>query len=541
MIEEFTAENPQMEPAPQAECGKCDRKEGVGMNELQNLVLDLWKPNSVRSRYSQFKPVFVRFEGVDDEREYNDICRTIAQSKDQATLIIDGNFQFQPRLDVLAQIKKEIPSVDLNHITRDFLVMFADPEVNTIYLNALNYTFQLAKRNGLLKTRKQEENFVCNQIVLSTQYLMNLPFDPDHCPKVIVYDQNSLDEKGFWFLMLCHVMGMDVVVLEPGRDDPLFAYDLDHLSTLTRLGPARTGLTFAQREQAGKPLGKVRTTVAALSEQTDASLFGQTGVFKPWMFRGRPVHHVQLEGTRIDLEDQWDREARLREGFSAGQKEITVPSFYVEIDGVDRQRRDYLQLLDRLRKADRVLFDACRGNELFCTMPSKSEAVRLVFAMNPNGSFNVDKLREMDGFIFDKVSAETAEMIVNRLNEFIARRPGITKEERVETAAILLSMSRPLARLVENFDYPFQVPKVIIFLNREERVRKEAALMLEFLSDLGFDVAVFAPSGVSGLSDRRRSVLRLDEMVYDMDLPAPALPEREEDKGLLRSVFDLFR
>ena len=42
------------------------------MNELQEIVLDLWKPNSVRSRYQTFKPIFARFEGVHNEQEFND-------------------------------------------------------------------------------------------------------------------------------------------------------------------------------------------------------------------------------------------------------------------------------------------------------------------------------------------------------------------------------------------------------------------------------------------------------------------------------------
>lgn len=512
------------------------------MKELQELVLDLWKPNSVRSRYSAFKPVFRRFEGADNESEYNDLCRTIKDSADDSTLIIDGNFLFQPRLDVLSQIKKEIASINLDHITRDFLVMFADPQMNEVYLRALNYTFALAKRNGRFKNRKQEENFICNQIVLSTQYLLNLPFKADEAPKVIVYDLGSLDEKGFWFLMLCYLMGMDILVLEPGRESAFWQYDLDHLSTLNRSRPSSARLSFEQRAAAGKPIEKVRTTVSTLSSQTDESLFGQTGVFKPWMYRGIVPKHVQFEGTRIDLEGSWEREARLREGFKADKKEITVPSFYVEIDGVDRNRAEYLQLLNKMKKAENTFVDPIRGKGLFSSIPPKSEAVRLVFAMNPNGTFNAEKLREMPGYVFDSISAETADVLVKKLNDFISSRsPALSKEERVQSAAILLSMSKPIARMLENFDYPFQVPKVLLFLNREERVIKEAALMLEFLSSLGFDVAVFSPSGVSGLSDRKRSVIRLDQMVYDMDYPTPPVPDDADERGFIKSVFDLFR
>ncbi|WP_289219805.1 YceG family protein [Ileibacterium valens] len=512
------------------------------MNELQEIVLDLWKPNSVRSRYQTFKPIFARFEGVHNEQEFNDLCRTIEDSKDDSTLIIDGGFQFAPKLDVLAQIKKEIPGVDLAHLTRDFLVMFANDQINEVYLRVLSYTYSLAKRCGLFSNRRQEENFICNQIVLSLDYLMRLPFKADEAGKLIVYDPGTLDEKGFWFLMLCYLMGMDVLVLSPAGEQAFWKYDLDHLSKLYRNPISHRKQAFSDRVRLGKPLGKVRTTVSTLSAQTDESLFGQTGIFKPWMFRGIPVNHVQLEGTRIDLEDTWDREARLREGFQAEKKSITVPSFYVEIDGVDRNRSEYIGLLNKLKNAQNVFVDSTCGKGLFREIRPKSEAVKLVFAMNPDGTFNSKKLRETEGSLFDYVSAETGKVIVEKLNRLLRLKgSSLTKEERIHIANLVLSMSKPIARMIENFDYPFSVPKVLIFLNREERIKKEVRILLEFLSEFGFDIAVMAPSGVSGLDDPKRSILRLDQMVYDMDFPAPPIPEDEDNFHGLKSLFGLFK
>lgn len=509
------------------------------MKQLQDLVLDLWKPNSVRSRYNSFKPVFKRFQGVENEQEYNDLCKTIDESKDKGTLIVDGNFLFQPRLDVLAQIKKELPTLNLDHLTKEFLIMFANPEINQVYLNALNYTVALAKRNGCFKTRKQQENFICNQIIFSTQYLLNLPFEADKAGKVILYDQGQIDEKSFWFLMLCYLMGMDILVLEPQGDSEYFQYDLDHLSELISSPKSHFKKSFAQRVAAGKSLNKVKTTVSTLSQQTDDSLFGQTGVFKPWMFRGHPVKHVQLEGTRIDLEDTWNREARLREGFQVGKNQLIVPSFYVEIDGIDRTKNEYFQLVNTLKQNDSTFVDTSKGANLLRPLKEKSEAVKLVFSMNPNGTFDPNKLKKQEGYVFDQLSAETVDSFIQKLNEFLTKDGNrLSKEERVEIANTLLSLSKPIARLIENFDYPFQVPKILLLLNKEERVLPQAKIALEFLSTLGFDIAVLSPSGVSGLSDKKRSILRLDKMVYDFNfLEAPSIPK---EKGFIQSFFDLF-
>lgn len=109
------------------------------MSSLQDLVLELWKPNSTRSRYNDFKPVFRRYDGFDSETEFNNVCRTIEETKDDSTVISDGNFAFRPRVEILQQIKKELPSMDLHRITPAELTMFADPEVNSVFLSALGY------------------------------------------------------------------------------------------------------------------------------------------------------------------------------------------------------------------------------------------------------------------------------------------------------------------------------------------------------------------------------------------------------------------
>lgn len=515
------------------------------MQELQERVLGLWKPNSTRCRYNDFKPVFERFAGIGNEREYNDLCATIKNSADQATIVSDGNFLFQPQVQMLAQIKKEIAAApDLDQIGRDLLIMFGDAQLNQVYLNALNYTVQLASRAGIFQTRRQKENFVLNQIVLTVSYLMNLPFRPDWAPKVIFYDHGDMDDKSFWFLMLCYVMGMDVLVLEPSGDSALWRYDLDHLSSLHSLGSLKRGMNFAQRAVAGHPLEKLKTTVSVLSGQIDDSLFGSTGVFRPWSFRGKPARALQIDGTRIDLENGWNREARLREGFQAGKDEVTVPVFYMEIDGMDKNHREYLQFLDRLRETKNTVTDSIQGAGLLRPERPQSEAVRIVFAMNPDGSFNYEKLAAMPDTVLDSLSVETGELFVDRMNAFIAREnPNMSKDERVRLANLLLSLSRKIGRIIENQDYPFQVPKVLLFLPRESRVLPQMRTVLSFLSFIGFDVLVLAPSGVSGLSDRRRTILRLDEMVYDQDFPPPPLPKakEKEEESLLKSVMDFFR
>lgn len=515
------------------------------MSKLQDLVLELWKPNSTRSRYGEFKPVFERFVGFDDEREYNDICATIEASKDASTIIIDGNLAFRPRLDLLAQIKKELPHIQFDRITPQDLTMFADPEQNAIYLRALMYVYGLAKRNGRFQNRRQEENFILNQIVYSIDYLLGLRFEADYAPKVICYERGELEERGFWFLMLCYVMGMDVLVLEAAGSGLFWGYDLDHLSN-SSIGLRRSKqYSFATRVSLGHKIDKVKTTVSLLSSQIGDSLFMDTGVFQPWMYREKPMKEVQIEGTRIDLEQGWKQEARFREGFAADENSITIPTFYMEIDGVDSSREEYARTLEKLEDAPDLIIDTLQGTSLLRPLPEAVERFKLVYDMNPDGTFSFDKLKARKGYVFDQMSDEVGRRFVDTLNAMLKESPKLlSKEERLKIATILLSLSKPVARLIENQDFPFQVPKILLFLFKEDKVVDEMQIVLPFLKRMGFDIAIFTPAGVSGLSDSSRTRLRLEKMDYDMVIP-PQPPkqestarEKEKQNGFL-SLFGL--
>lgn len=507
------------------------------MQKIRDVILEMWKPNNVRSRYGEFKPNFLDVIGSDDEREYNNLCRTIQDSVTPETILVDGGLKFAPKVEVLREIKKDLPHMDLTDINSADLILFSDPALNQLYLNALNYTTKAAIREGRIKDRKRQENFVCNQIVFSIEYLMNVRFSNEVCPKIVYYNASEVEERDFWFLMLCYVMGFDVIVLEPTRESDAFLLDADHLIETIRMPKLSSRLSFAERAAKGTKMNVVRTTSATLSRQIGESLYQDTGVFRPWTFRNGKLEHVLIDGNLADLEYTWKSEARMREGFGTSGDTIRVPSFFIEIDGVDRDRNAYFRLIDNCIKTEKTIFDKQGGRTLLLPLKPKSEMVRLVFAMNPSGFFEYEKLRDMPDSMLQKVSPETGKRIVEKLNELIrnAKKP-MTKDERVRAANIVLSMSASVIRLLENYDFPFFVPKIVLFLEDEEKIDPDVQLLLQFLSNYAFDIAVFAPAGFSGLQNDHRTVIRLDDMIYNFRFPQ----EQPEDSSLLGSLRRFF-
>lgn len=513
------------------------RWEESSMQEIRDIILDLWKPNSVRSRYGEFKPQFVEVIGADSEKEYDDLCKTIEQSAGKDTILVDGGLRFVPKIEILKEIKKDLPHMDLSHITSNDLILFSDPQMNQVYLNALNYTVNAAAKQGLFPMRKQQENFISNQIVFSIEYLLKIPFASDTAPKIIYYSSHEIEERDFWFLVLCYLMGFDVIVLEPSGQSRAFLMDADHLIHTIRMPRLHSNLSFAQRASQGQAINVVRTTSATLQKQIGDSLYGETGVYRPWSFRKGHLEHALIDGNLADLEYSWKSEARMREGFQAEGKNIRVPNFFIEIDGVDRDRSSYFKLVNTCIESKSTLFDREKGRTLLLPLKDKSEMVRLVFAMSPNGEFSYDKLKVMPDSILKSVSPETGKRIVEKLNETMKSMDHrLSKEERIKVAGVILSMSAPLLRLLENYDFPFAVPKVVLFLEDEDKVDEDIEILLNFLSLYAFDIAVFSPAGYSGLSSEARTVIRLDDMIYNFKFPE----QPAEEPGLLRGLKKFF-
>lgn len=508
-------------------------------------ALQIFKPNRQRTFAAPFKPVFERYAGGLEESEYNDLMATldrqIKKFPDQ-TILADGPLEFRPNLDILRQIKQELPGMDLDHITSKDLILFSDPDLNQLYLNALNYVFQLAKRNGIT-SRKAQENFLCNMIVFSTYYLPKMRFSSEMANKVIHY--GDLDERSVYFLILLYALGFDILSFNPKTDSSYWSVDLDHLSSRKSLKRILPEKSFETRAAQGIARSAYRTVTSMTSDYLGETLFGETGIFRPWSFRGKDNEALLLEAVPADILVSWNSDARLREGFEVDKKgKVILPHFFFQMEGVDQDMKDlYLRVLD----SPEILSVNDQKN-LFQPSLTRNDRLRLAFKMKPDGTFDPEKLRSMENYPLARLSAETETVLINKLNEVIKKAPAIfghslSKEEKIDLAASVLQMAPSLIKLIDNFDYPFRVPKVVIFLENEDSLQDQTLYLLAVLNQLGLDLAVFSPAGQSLLSRKIKpgnfSNFRAEKMDYHSRADQ-FLKQSEPEKPSFSKMFSDF-
>lgn len=113
----------------------------------------------------------------------------------------------------------------------------------------------------------------------------------------------------------------------------------------------------------------------------------------------------------------------------------------------------------------------------------------------------------------------------------------LTKENLLKHTMNLLNLNNKIVRLIDNFDFANEIPKCIIFLENETVLTEETLVILAFLHQIGLDVIIFDPSGMSNtdsvINNNIISNIRLDMMKYTQTF-------EETRKKQKKGFFDKF-
>jgi len=106
-------------------------------------------------------------------------------------------------------------------------------------------------------------------------------------------------------------------------------------------------------------------------------------------------------------------------------------------------------------------------------------------------------------------------------------------------------MDDSLLKLIEAFDYPQEIPKVIVYDNEKETFSENDAILLAYFNLIGLDVIIFTPTNYKTIEQQIKpsyfDVHQLPFVKYDLALPSlnsisAALPHKP---GLLSRFFNL--
>lgn len=475
----------------------------------------LKKVNAERKDFLKdlFVPQFIRYIGAFED--YPDIIATLKkQSKSEKWkwLFFENDIPFYNDFDMIETVRKTVERNNYNISSSDF-VLFEDRELNDLFIECLNYTLDLAFENEKerFKVESIKMNFTVSLILNCYKYLRDMKFDIISNCKCIYYGE--LSKNNSYFLILLYRMMFDVIYINPVNEDPFDETDADNLSQKEVSKVRGEKWTIEELERRGKEILEVKGVAKTVENGIHKALYDGYSIFKEWQFTEGYTKPVFLNGVVADLYGSYEAEAKSRDGFETEDDVVKVPHFFMEIEGVYDDLKEYKKLVKSI------------GNSTYCAgfvnnFLNGFENIedffhslddyplyfsQVVYTRSRSGVFFNDKLWELPFLPFRNIHENTGMFIFDKLNDVLERNDilnfEISEEEKIKFVLSILFMDPKIIRQIENFDFTRGVPKIAMFIRSGYSIDKYTAFMLAFLNEVGFDIIIFSPDGKSGVAN----------------------------------------
>lgn len=468
-----------------------------------------------------FKPYFYRFIGVEDSSNYNNILKTlndrIEEHKD-ITLLFENSIPMLGEMELIQYIYNELNTMDITNMKEQDIVLFDDEIVNKMFLKSLDYVIPLAIKNENFFNENIINNFITKLIVWTYSFVKNINFYSEVNPKCIYYGQISRHE--IYFLIMLYLMDFDVIYINPLKEEFFEKIDRDRLSKLEISMTIQSLETFKARVEKGRTIDTVETITKQIERDVDESIFSNTGIYKPWQYRSGYTKSLLLDTILEDIYIYWNEPAKIRPGFNVENNVVSLPCFFYKIDGQFRDVFEFQRLVKFCSQSQNTLFF---NNEKISTVYEESnEMYSLMFCQLSDGTFDIEEVKKISMYRFSKYSTEVQNFILNKFNETIVKKDIfniiLDKEKILRFFVLVLSMDEQIIRMIDNFDFTGNIPKLVIYLNNEDFISELMTMLLGYLNTIGIDIIIFNPSGLFNINNILKNttvkVIRLEQMNY---------------------------
>lgn len=262
-------------------------------------------------------------------------------------------------------------------------------------------------------------------------------------------------------------------------------------------------------------------TVAFRAEQElNTLLYQDSGLYRDNQYQKAEALILQTMCEEVYL--LWDQELKYRPKFEVLGSEVVLPVLGARILGVKNRDTDaYWREIRKLCTEDTVVF-----------APDKMRSYHLSIRQYAAGFLKNKKLlrskiKEHKGYMYGLYREETQEYVLDKIEELINQqliKGTFVNGMEYTILAVGLSMEAEWMRRIQNFDFTKKNPKLLLIACGEEDFSLEDSILVALLSIIGFDVALFVPTGYRVLERNYTRPFLLEhqagEFLYDLTMPA---------------------
>ncbi|MCY6370102.1 YceG family protein [Clostridium ganghwense] len=387
-----------------------------------------------------------------------------------------------------------------------------------IYLNTQSIINTAKIKNFSLKILMWIYKFIPN-LFKKFDYLKNSTGEI-YSPKILYYGDIKKHEA--YFLLFLSKIGCDVLYINSYNDQVFDAIDKNQVHSKLITLPNTLPLKEFPLEEI--IIRQETTAFKASSEISNVIYNEEDGLYKPWQFEQYKTHPLTLKTTYDELKILWKEEARMRPDFKIENGTVYLPNLFAKISGVHNDLNMYWREFAELKEAENLLF--IPQIPYTKVTYSRYDLYSLEYCFDKNGLVDKESLFKNQLYKFSYLKTSLQNTIIDKINQLLKLsffKDSLNTEFRLKILMTILTMDKKILELIQKFDYPFKIPKILVYDNNESIFSDEDFILLAFLNLIGFDIVIFTPTGYNNIEqkiyEKYFDTHKLEDIKFNLEIP----------------------
>ncbi|MGP1411979.1 MAG: YceG family protein [Peptoanaerobacter stomatis] len=512
---------------------------------------DVFKYPSLRKGYAQNENIlsvptfFYHIQGTFDdyEKKLLDFDEKLSKNRGYINLYnfnhqIDNNFIEKFNQDWVDIKVADIPFI-MKNLSNIFVSVCSDIVLRKVFIE--KFEIMLAAYLKQQLNMSIAKNSIIKILFLSKKYyseLMNDYYIGEENPKIMCYGQIYRDD--LYFLLLMFLCSIDIIYFNPTRQEK-FPFPRDVVTYIQNVKYDRTSNVtnmFVKKNVEEK--SDRQETVAYRATQEIRSILHdeQGGIYSNWQFENYIVNANTIKATYDEVLQLNAVDARFRQGFEVENGQIYIPNIFAKISGVNTDRYEYFNFFD-LASQNALLIETVP----FSVQRGYYKAPGLV---SKDGLIDKERIKKLSEYKFKHLRESVQDYILDTIQDMINKKEALFKfchDKDIDTDIIyeILMLERRYIDLLQNFDYPYKIPRIVIFHDNETPFTKNDGIRVGFFLLAGLDIVIFTPSGYNDvelvINEFNYDTHKLDTYDSNLRLKDKSKYVKVQKKGFWASLF----
>ena len=466
-----------------------------------------------------FLNCYVRINGVWDKLTYeNELYQFYLSLKAmKRNVVVISELIPKPDVDEIAKIRRGnyrdvfqlVKGLELN------INFTENPIVSEFLINSFEDTVygeadRLGTGANINKILNKAVYLLCFINRYQAQFFKNFSYDNIPC---FIYMGGCNDENEAMFMHFLARTPIDVLILCPNRaercrleDNILYDINYEEQLAIDKFPIQNSGL-------------HIGTAAYHAERELDTLMYNDDTIFRDKQYD--KARTVSLQTMDREIKILWETEIKYRPGFSTVDGSVNIPVIFSKFSGVkDGNVREYMIMLKKLMTPETVVVDKVPNILSTDANPIKEYATEFF----KNGRLHRDKIKKSRAYRYGFLRDEMQD-ILDKLEFLIAQKyiKGTFENGTEYTiVSVALNLPKEVTRLLQAFDFTKKNPKLLYINTSDELISLEDTIYLTFLHLLGFDVALFVPTGYNMEKYFNLKLMeehQLGDYIYDIQIP----------------------